>query len=163
MADIDPWDMDEDDPEAPWNKDPVEGMPETITPGRIKVQFWFYLGSDEQMAHDFVFNWGGGKEADWFYDISDDNPGLSVMSSAPFTGTASWKSGTAVETTYFAGDFGFGGKTTVANSAPNDDDLSKPQTWVDLAANIAGYCNGLMMGEIEEDDAEEDDDPELDD
>jgi hypothetical protein len=41
MTDIDPWEMDEDDPEAPWNKDPVAGMPETITPGRIKVQFWF--------------------------------------------------------------------------------------------------------------------------
>lgn len=53
------------------------------------------------MAHDAIFNWGYGKEADWFYDISDDNPGLSVMSSAPFTGTASWKNGTSVETTYF--------------------------------------------------------------
>ena len=156
MTELDPGEMDEGDPEAPWNKDPVEGMPGVIVPGHIKVQLWFFLGGEELMAHDVIFNWGGGKEADWFYDISDDNPGLSVMSSAPFTGTASWKSGTAVETTYFAGDFGFKGETTVANSAPNDDALRKPQTWVGLAENIAGHCNGLMMGE--EDDDEEDED-----
>ena len=151
MTDIDPWDMDEDDPEAPWNKDPVEGMPDVITPGRIKVQLWFYLGGEEQMAHDVIFNWGGGKVADWFYDISDDNPGLSVMSSSPFTGEASWENGSDVEIKYTASEFGPAGEQTLGGAAPKDDALNSPQTWVNLATFIAGCCNGLMTGDYDED------------
>lgn len=156
MTDIDPWEMDEDDPEAPWNKDPVEGMPDVILPGRIKVQLWFYLGAEKPMAHDVIFTWGGGRAVDWFYDISDDNPGLSVMSSAPFTGEASWANGSDMEITYSASEFGRAGE--LRRAAPKDDALNSPQTWVSLAEYIAGHCNGLMMdGEYDEED-----DPDLD-
>ncbi len=141
----DPFDMDDDDPEAPWNTDPVAGLPDVITPGQIAIEFWKRGYNDEPRLFDFFFHWDGGREAEWFYDISSSNPGLSVMSSAPFSGTASWKRGSTVRITYFAGDFGLEGKETFPNSAPKDDALSQPQTWVDLAADIAGFCDELIQ------------------
>ena len=79
---IDPWEMDTDDPAAPWNRDPVDRMSDVITPGRIAIEFWQNGFDDEQVAYDFIFSWDGGPQADWLWDISASNPGLSVM----FTG-----------------------------------------------------------------------------
>ena len=141
----DPFEMDDDDPEAPWNKDPVEGLPAVITPGQIAIEFWKRGYNDEQVLYDFFFHWHGGREAEWIYDISMSNPDMSVMSSAPFSGTASWTDGSFVETTYFAGDFGLEGEETILDSAPKDDELSKPQTWVNLAGYIAGFCDELIQ------------------
>lgn len=67
------------------------------------------------------------------------------MSSAPFSGTASWERGSTVRITYFAGDFGLKGKEIVSNSAPKDDALSKPQTWVNLAGSIAQFCDEVIQ------------------
>ena len=145
MTDIDPWEMDEDDPEAPWNKDPVEGMPDVIVPGPIAIEFWKIGFQDEHVVYDFFFTWGGGQEAEWSWDISISNPGMSVMSSAPFYGTAKWADGSDdVEITYSAAEFGEQGEETLGNAAPDSAALDKPQTWVDLAERIADYCDGLI-------------------
>ncbi|WP_059015782.1 hypothetical protein [Mycobacterium sp. M26] len=84
MTDVDPWEMDDDDPDAPWNRNPAERMPETITPGQIHIEFWSIGFQDEHVVHDFTFTWDGELEAEWLWDISSSNPGMSVMSSAPF-------------------------------------------------------------------------------
>lgn len=143
---IDPWEMDEDDPAAPWNRSPVEGMPETITPGQINIEFWKIGFQDEHVVYDFTFTWDGGQEAEWIWDISMSNPDMSVMSSAPFYGTATWSDASQdVEITYSAPDFGEEGEETFANAAPDNAALDKPQTWVDLAEQIAGYCDELIQ------------------
>lgn len=145
MTDIDPWEMDEDDPEAPWNRSPAEGMPETIRPGQIDIEFWKTGFQGERVLYDFTFTWDGGQEAEWSWDISTSNPGMSVMSSAPFYGTAKWDNGSSdVEITYSAAEFGLDDEETFRNLAPDDAALDKAQTWVDLAELIAGYCDGLI-------------------
>lgn len=67
------------------------------------------------------------------------------MSSAPFYGTAAWSDDSDdVEITYSATDFGEEGEETLANAAPNRAALDTLQTWVDLAGEIAGFCDGLI-------------------
>ena len=120
-------------------------MPEVISPGRIPIQFRRNGFDGEAVLYDFIFTWGGGNEADWFWDISPDNPGMSVMSSAPFGGTATWTPGSRyVEITYASSEFDFEGEETLLNAAPNHAALDKPQTWVDLADEIANYCYSLI-------------------
>ena len=145
MTDVDPRNMDDDDPKAPWNRSPVEGMPETITPGQIAIEFWKISFQDEHVVYDFFFTWDGGQDVEWSWDISTSNPGISVMSSAPFYGTATWSDDSDdLEITYSAPDFGEEGDETLTNAAPNNAALDQPQTWVDLAERIAGYCDGLI-------------------
>ncbi|MGV0734567.1 hypothetical protein, partial [Mycolicibacter sinensis] len=65
---------DDDDPNAPWNQSAVERLPEVITPGEVPIQFWHRLSDEAKpIAFDFVFSWGGEREADWSYGISPDN------------------------------------------------------------------------------------------
>jgi len=145
MTDINPWEMDEDDPEAPWNRSPVEEMPEVIKPGQIQIKIWQTGFSGEPVLYNFVFTWHGGQEVTWFWDISSSNPGMSVMSSAPFSGTATWSENSDdVEITYSAADFGLDGEETLGDSAPCNAALDKPETWVDLAEQIAGLCESLL-------------------
>jgi hypothetical protein len=141
VTDINPFTMDIDDPAAPWNRDPVEFLPKFITPGRIAIRFWEIGEGDDPTALDFSFTWSGGREADWLYDISDKNPGLSVGSSSPFGGEASWGNGDDVEITYRGFDAGVEGQETLCGSAPTDEMLTKPPTWVALAKEIAGICD----------------------
>lgn len=146
MTDIDPWEMDADDPKAPWNRDPVEGLPDTITPGQINIEFWKTGFEDEPVLYEFTFTWGGGNEAEWCWDISTSNPGMSVMSSAPFYGTATWSDGSSdVEITYSSPDFGEEGEETISGGSPTETTAAKPQTWVDLAGRIADYCDSLIQ------------------
>ena len=133
--------MDDDDPDAPWNRSPVDGMPDTITPGRIAIEFWRNGFEGERVLYDFILTWNGGQDTEWFWDISAENPGMSVMSSAPFYGTANWADGSPdVDITYSAAEFDLEGEATLEDAAPDDDALDKPQTWVDLAY----YCDGLI-------------------
>jgi len=133
--------MDIDDPAAPWNHKPVEFLPEVIAPGEIAIRFWEIREEYYPVAMDFSFTWDGGREAEWHYDISDINPGLSVGSSSPFSGEASWGGGHDVEITYCAFDAGLAGVETLSGWAPHDDALSEPQTWVALAEEIAEFCD----------------------
>ncbi len=137
-------DDDDDDPDAPWNRNPVEQMPTVIEPGRIGMRFWKSHYSGNQVAYDFIFTWGGGREAEWYYDIGMDNPGLSVMSSAPIRGTAKWKKGDDVKVNYSSVEFGLNDKTTLKGVAPMDDALHLPRTWVDLGQEIASFVDGLI-------------------
>ncbi len=147
MLDIDPWSVDKDDPEAPWNRRPVEDMPETIRPGKIDILLWTIGVEVEPVAYEVTFTWHGGQAVDWCWDISDSNVGLSIMSSAPWYGTATWSDGCdAVEITYSADHFGLEGAVSLPNAAPNSQGLDQPQTWVDLAEKISNYCYGLIQG-----------------
>jgi hypothetical protein len=135
---------DEDDPDAPWNRDPVEGLPAVIEPGRISIKFWNDDFDGNPVVYDFIFTWDGGRKADWFYDISMDNEGMSVMSSAPIGGTANWENGVDVHVTVQSSDFDLDEEVTLRGVAPKDDATSEPRTWVDLGYAIAGEADGFI-------------------
>lgn len=101
-------------------------MPETITPGQIDIEFWKVGFQDERVLYEFTFTWDGGQEAEWSWDISMSNPDMSVMSSAPFYGNATWSDASQdVEITYSAADFGEEGEETFGNAAPDNAALDK--------------------------------------
>ena len=135
----------EDDPDAPWNQDPVESMPAIIEPGEICMELWNNDSEGNPVAYDFIFSWGGGREADWFYDISMRNGGMSVMSSAPIGGTATWENGADVEVTFKSDEFELDEEMTLGGRAPKDDALHSPRTWVDLGRYIAGVAEGFIQ------------------
>lgn len=134
----------EDDPNAPWNCDPVERLPSVIEPGRIPIEFWNNDFDGNPVAYDFIFNWDGGREADWYYDISMSNDGMSVMSSAPIGGTATWQSGVDVEVTFKSDEFDLDEEMTLEGAAPKDDAVHSPRTWVDLGRYIAGEADAFI-------------------
>lgn len=134
----------EDDPNAPWNRDPVEGMPAVIEPGRIRMVFWNRYFDGNPVAYDFIFTWDGGRKADWYYDISMDNDGMSVMSSAPIRGTANWENGADVHITVQSSAFDLDEKVVLKGMAPQDGAASEPRTWVDLGYAIAGEADGFI-------------------
>lgn len=145
MVDAGTEEVDADDPDAWWNRDPVDSMPEVIVPGRVEMRMWKPGYGDDPVAYDFAFTWAGGQEADFYYDISMENDGLSPGSSAPFIGTAAWSaSGGNVTLTYRASEFGLDGEEVLAQAAPDGDALDRPQTWADLAERIAGFCDQLI-------------------
>lgn len=131
----------DDDPDAPWNRDPAEGLPALIEPGTIKITFWKGDFDGPPVAYVFIFTWGGGREAGWYYDISPENPGLSVMSSAPISGTAKWTEGDDVQVEYSSTEFDLNDETTPERLAPNDDELRNPRAWVKLGGMIAGLVD----------------------
>lgn len=134
----------DDDPNAPWNRDPVERLPSVIEPGRISMEFWNNDSNGNPVAYDFVFTWDGGRKANWYYDISMSNDGMSVMSSAPIGGTATWEGGVDVHVTVQSGDFDLDEEVTLGGIAPKDDATSEPRTWVDLGYAIAGEADGFI-------------------
>ena len=148
VADCEDDQLDEDDPEddpnAPWNRDPVEGMPAVIEPGQIRMVFWNSDFDGDPVAYDFIFTWDGGRKADWYYDISMENDGLSVMSSAPIGGTATWEDGVDVHVTVQSSDFDLNEEIVLNGMAPKEDATPEPRTWVDLGYAIAGEADGLI-------------------
>jgi hypothetical protein len=137
--------FDDDDPNAPWNRDPAEGLPAKIEPGRIAMEFWEKNRfNGNQVVYDFIFTWHGGRQAEWYYDISIANAGMSVMSSAPIGGTATWENGTDVEVTFKSDEFDLNEEMTLGGAAPKDDAVHSPRTWVDLGRYIAGEADALI-------------------
>lgn len=137
--------LDEDDPNAPWHRDPVEGMPAVIEPGRIRMVFWNRYFDGDPVAYDFIFTWDGGRKADWFYDVSIENGGLSVMSSAPIGGTANWENGVDVHVTVQSSDFDLDEEVVLTGMAPKDDATHEPRTWADLGRAVAGRADGFIV------------------
>ncbi|MFW0793311.1 hypothetical protein AAFP30_05825 [Gordonia sp. CPCC 205515] len=141
-----------DEPEVePWDADPVDQLPAVIVPGQFGLTLWAVpYWTDEMMAWDVVFTWAGGREVEWYEDISMRTGGLSVMSSAPVYGTASWADGRNLELTYSSSDLGLEGEDVLQGGAPtvndpdSDDMMSSPQVWVDFAETIVGFVHGLM-------------------
>lgn len=137
--------FDADDPNAPWKRDPVDGLPAVIEPGRIAMEFWWRDHfNGEHVLYDFIFYWHGGQEAEWFYDISMRNPGLSPMSSAPIGGSATWEDGVDVLVTVKSDDFDLDEEVMLPGSAPNNDSIGAPRTWVDLGYEIARVAEGFL-------------------
>lgn len=148
-ADLEDDELYEDDPEgdpnAPWNRDPVDGLPAVIEPGRIAIEFWQKERfSGEHVLYDFIFHWDGGRKAEWFYDISMQNPGLSPMSSAPIGGTATWENGVDVHVTVKSDDFDLDEEIFLKDAAPKSDSIHTPRTWVDLGYEIADNAEDLL-------------------
>lgn len=131
--------------EAVERYDPLKQLPQAIDPGQISITLWW--GSN---AHDVVFNWDGGREVEWYQDISDDNPGLSPMSSAPVCGSAAWTNCKDLHLTYSSLDFGIEGEDVLEGEAPTvgasdpDQAIHEPQRWVDFADTILRFVRGLL-------------------
>jgi hypothetical protein len=124
---------------------PLKQLPHVIDPGQIRLTLWW--GST---AHDVVFKWDGEREAEWHVDISDDNPGLSPMSSAPVWGTAAWTNCKDLYVTYSSLAFGIEGEDVLEGEAPTagaaepDQAIHEPQRWVNFAENILCFVRGLL-------------------
>jgi hypothetical protein len=108
------------------------------------MEFWNNDSNGNPVAYDFVFTWDGGRKADWYYDISMSNDGMSVMSSAPIGGTATWENGTDVEVTFKSDEFDLDEEMTLEGAAPKDDTVHSPRTWVDLGRHIAGEADAFI-------------------
>lgn len=149
VADREDDELDEDDPDddpnAPWNRDPVEDMPAVIEPGRIRMVFWNSGFGEGSVAYDFIFTWDGGRKADWYYDISMENDGMSVMSSAPIGGTATWEDGVDIHVTVQSSDFDLDEEAVLKGMAPKQDATREPRTWADLGYAIAGLADGFIV------------------
>ena len=135
----------EDDPNAPWNRDPVDRMPAVIEPGRIRMVFWNSSFDGDPVAYDFIFTWDGGRKADWYYDISMENDGMSVMSSAPIGGSANWENGVDVEVSIQSSDYYLDEEVVLKGMAPHDDATREPRTWAHLGRAIAGEADGFIV------------------
>jgi hypothetical protein len=48
--------------------DPAEDLPALIEPGTIEITFWKSDFDGPPVEYVFIFTWGGGREADWYYD-----------------------------------------------------------------------------------------------
>jgi hypothetical protein len=106
--------------------------------------FWNSGFGGGPVAYDFIFTWDGGRKADWYYDISMENDGLSVMSSAPIGGSANWENGVDVHVTVQSSDFDLDEEVILGGIAPKDDATSEPRTWVDLGYAIAGEADEFI-------------------
>jgi hypothetical protein len=129
----------------PWDEDPADQLPEVITPGKFSLDLWHMNSWDDNYTANRVwFTWAGGREVEWVEDISPETPSLSVMSSAPTWGIASWANGIDVKTTYESSDFDLDGEEVLAGAAPtsdkpdSDEGMRDPKNWVRLAEEIVG-------------------------
>ncbi|OUS97330.1 hypothetical protein CA951_02995 [Rhodococcus sp. NCIMB 12038] len=121
------------------------GLPEHIEPGEIKFTFMVDAG-DSPQAEDITFTWDGGLSATWLQDISEHESNLSPASSAPVWGWASWRNGGDLLLAYTWPDVEVDGWAHIPGGAPGSEDqedtLSEPQTWVELARTIISVLRG---------------------
>ncbi|GAA3709928.1 hypothetical protein [Gordonia hankookensis] len=144
-------DIESESETEPWDADPVDQLPPVIEPGRISLTLWSApYWTDEMMAWDVEFSWTGGREAEWYQDISMSTGGLSVMSSAPTHGTATWENGRDLHLTYSSAELDLDGEDVLKGAAPtagppdSDEVMRSPQVWVKLAETVLGFVHGLM-------------------
>ena len=143
--DVDDENFEDEESENPWDEDPLDDMPEVITPGGpICVTLWSDDFSEDPIAYDIEFRWGGEQEADWSDDISWKNDDLSAGSSAPVYGKATWRDGDDVHLSYSSNDLDLEGETVLEGSAPSQDRMSDPMSWVSLAEDIHDFVLGLL-------------------
>lgn len=107
--------------------------------------FWNSFFDGDPVAYDFIFTWDGGRKADWYYDISMENDGMSVMSSAPIGGSANWENGVDVEVSIQSSDFDLDEEVVLKGMAPHDDATREPRTWAHLGRAIAGEADGFIV------------------
>jgi hypothetical protein len=131
----------------PWEIDPVEQLPDVIEAGTVALTIWSadYGGGADPTAFDVTFYWPGGRNAEWYSDISGEMPGLSVMSSAPISGSVSWINGRDLSVTYQSNDLGLDGKAVLEGDAPtsatpdSDDCMREPNVWVEFAQRMLRF------------------------
>ena len=107
--------------------------------------FWNSSFDGDPVAYDFIFTWDGGRKADWYYDISMENDGMSVMSSAPIGGSANWENGVDVEVSIQSSDYYLDEEVVLKGMAPHDDATREPRTWAHLGRAIAGEADGFIV------------------
>ncbi|MEI8084117.1 MAG: hypothetical protein WCI74_19940, partial [Actinomycetes bacterium] len=113
------------------------------------VQLWrSYERRHWSVGFDFVFNWAGGRDAEWRCELSPDNPKLPAWD-ASFRGRASWADGVNVQLSYASTDSRLQGEETLESVAPTMMDptsierLKRPGIWVDFASSIVNFLDGL--------------------
>lgn len=149
QGDREPDDL-EDEQAAPWEEDPLNQLPAVVEPGRINLVLWSLHASDSMKAYDVHFIWDGGMAAQWYNDISSENEGLSVMSSAPISGTVTWGGGDDLRVTYRSSDLGLYGESVLKGAAPTAGRsdyvaaMREPQVWIAFAETMLEFVFDLM-------------------
>jgi hypothetical protein len=138
--------VDEDDPDYE-DEEPTtpDRIPELIEPGRMKFTFWSIDENGGEVGTDVILTWDGEQEVEWYEDISPETEGLSVMSSAPFRGTASWPNGRDVAVTYSSSEFRMAGEDVLKKAAPisMSGDTRDVDEWTQFAQEIVELVEGL--------------------
>jgi hypothetical protein len=116
----------------PWQKDPLDQLPEVIKRGRIRFTIWTTALGDRQ-GHEVTLKWDGGHTVEWYEDISPDTGALSPASSSPAWGVASWPDSRDVLLTYTWHDLGLRGYAKLEGAAPIGEgphDATDPRQWL---------------------------------
>ncbi|AEV71515.1 hypothetical protein MycrhN_0885 [Mycolicibacterium rhodesiae NBB3] len=124
----------------------IEGLPDEIDSGDIAFTFENYdSDGGGPTLFDFRATWDGGHTMTWWQDISERQPGLSPMSSAPSEGWASWRNGNDLLVAYTWPDLETDGWAYVRGGAPtaakDDDAMYEPETWLALARTVLGVVH----------------------
>lgn len=115
--------------------------PNSIEPAASSIPFWRINGNGDEVGDDVVFTWEGGREVEWYEDISPKAEGLSVMSSAPFSGMARWVDGDDVELTYSSSDFGIDGEDVLPGGVPitGSSNINDVDAWMGWPSRSCGW------------------------
>jgi hypothetical protein len=105
-----------------------DDAPDEIEPGGFGFNFAYDSDSNTDREH-ISFTWDGDRTAKWVQDIGN-SPGLTVASSAPVHGWASWRYGAAI-IAYASQDMGIEGWARVPGI-----ELYDRKSWVKLARSI---------------------------
>jgi hypothetical protein len=136
----------------PWQKDPVDQLPQVIEPGNINLSLWSPSPwHDEPLECAVSIDWDGKHTVEWSV-VS--GMGMSMNSEVSFSGIASWPDGENVEVTYTRdySERGIDRLSSVAPTAGNPDGAKDPQRWVQLASSLVDLMEGLLESGIEADD-----------
>ncbi|TMS54801.1 hypothetical protein [Mycobacterium sp. DBP42] len=155
---IEPWQITRTDTAyevelEPWQKDPVDQLPEVIKPGRFGLSLWSVTPWDEDshLESEVALEWDGQTTVEWSV-LSGS--GLSMMSDVSFTGIAAWPDGKNVLVSY-SGDAGLGFQRLpgAAPTAGGPGGAKDPQHWVEFANSLVGLTDELLNSGIESSDA----------
>ncbi|OBF38954.1 hypothetical protein A5719_17645 [Mycolicibacterium peregrinum] len=135
----------------PWQKDPVDQLPEVIERGRFGLSLWSATPwDDSHIENEVALQWDGQTTVEWSV-LSGS--GLSMMSEVSFSGIAGWPDGKNVLVSY-SGDGGLGFQR-LAGAAPTGGGpggARDPQHWVEFANSLVGLTDELSNSGIESND-----------
>lgn len=132
----------------PWQRDPLEQLPEVIEPGRFGLSVWSVTPcSDEHLEHEISIEWDGRSTVEWSV-LS--GAGLSVMSEVSFRGVAGWPDGKNLLVAY-SGDDGNKGYESLPGAAPSSDGrtTTSRELWLSFAMTLVGVTEELLNSGIE--------------
>jgi hypothetical protein len=128
------------------------GVTDSVEPGDFEFTFMFRAEAEgDFVAFDISIIWDGGSHATWSLDISE-HEAISMASSAPIYGCASWRNGDDLLLAYQSDDFlEVEGWARVPGAAPGCGHkdlaaaLAESQTWIHFARTITAVVQEVEL------------------